>query len=103
MYSNIPSSAVYGVYISQLIRCARACSTYDQFLIRGSLLTNKLILQGFLQSRLQAAFRKFYGSYNDLRAGYGKHQYRPCPHAKIEVPPSSIFFGRNYLFITPIV
>jgi hypothetical protein len=30
--SNIPLSPAYGVYISQLIRYATACSTYDQFL-----------------------------------------------------------------------
>jgi hypothetical protein len=64
--SNIPPSPAYGAYISQLIWCARACSTYNHFLIRGSLLTNTLISQGFLQSRSQAAFCKFYGSYNDL-------------------------------------
>jgi hypothetical protein len=63
---NIPASPAYGVYISQLIRYARACSTYDQFLVRGSLLTNKLMSQGFQMSRLQAAFRNFYGRYNDL-------------------------------------
>ena len=34
------------------------------------------------------------------RTGYGKHQYRPCPHAKIEVPISSNFFCQNYLFNT---
>ena len=62
--SNIPLSPAYGVYISQLIRYARACSTYDQFLSR--LLTDKLMLQGFQLSRLQAAFRKIYGRYNDL-------------------------------------
>jgi hypothetical protein len=61
--SNIPASPAYSVYISQLIRYARACSTYDQFLVRGSLMTNKLMFQ---LSRLQAAFRKFYGRYNDL-------------------------------------
>jgi hypothetical protein len=55
-----------GVYISQLIRYARVCSTYDQFLLRGSLLTHKLISQRFLQSRLQAAFRNFYSRYNDI-------------------------------------
>jgi hypothetical protein len=60
---NIPA---YGLYISQLIRYARACYTYDQFLSRGRLLTNKLLLQGFLQSRLMSAFRKFYHRYNDL-------------------------------------
>jgi hypothetical protein len=68
--SNIPVSHAYGVYISQLIRYARACSTYDQFLVRGSLLTNKLMSQGFQLSRLQAAFRKFYDRYNDLICPY---------------------------------
>jgi hypothetical protein len=29
--TNIPSSPAYGLYISQLIRYARACSTYDTF------------------------------------------------------------------------
>jgi hypothetical protein len=57
--SNIPASPAYGEYISQLIRYARACSTYDQFLDRGNLLTDKLMSQGFQLFRLQAAFRKF--------------------------------------------
>jgi hypothetical protein len=63
MCSNIPLSPAYDVYISQLIRCERACSTYDQFLSRGRLLTDKLMLRGFLQSRLMSACRKFYGRY----------------------------------------
>ena len=68
--SNIPLSPAYGVYISQLIRYARACSTYERFLNRGRLLTDKLIIQGFLESRLMSAFRKFYGRYNDLIHNY---------------------------------
>jgi hypothetical protein len=44
----------------------RACSAYDQFLLRGNLLTEKLMSQEFQMSRLQAAFRKFYGRYNIL-------------------------------------
>ena len=63
--SNIPSSPAYGVYVSQLIRYASACSAYDQFLNRDRLLRDKL-LQGFQQSRLKAAFRKFYCRYNNL-------------------------------------
>jgi hypothetical protein len=47
------------VYISQLIRYARACSTYYHLSIRVILLTNKLIPQGFLQSRLRTAFLRF--------------------------------------------
>ena len=64
--SNIPASPAYGVYISQIIRYTRACSTYDQYLVRGNLLTNKLMLHGFQLFRLQSAFRRFYCRYNDL-------------------------------------
>jgi hypothetical protein len=70
MISIFPSSAsLTYVEIFQrciIIRYARARSTYDQVLIQGSLFINKLMPQGFQLSRLQAAFRKFYGRYNDL-------------------------------------
>ena len=68
--SNIPLSPAYGVYISQLIRYARACYAYENFLKRGQLLTNKLMLQGYNESRLKSSFRKFYGCYNDLVCNY---------------------------------
>lgn len=62
--SNISSSA-QSLYVLHLIRCARTCAVYEQVLSRGKLLTNKLFLQGFQQSRLRAAFRKFDGRYNN--------------------------------------
>ena len=34
--SNIPSSPAYGVFISQLIRYARACSSYGCFILRAT-------------------------------------------------------------------
>jgi hypothetical protein len=68
--SNIPASGAYGVHISMLTWYARACLTYDQFLVRGSLLTSKLITQGFQQSRLQAVFCKFCDRYNNLICPY---------------------------------
>ena len=34
MSSNIPSAPAYGVYASQLIRYARCCSNYSDFLSR---------------------------------------------------------------------
>ena len=68
--SNIPLSPTYGVYISQLIRYARACFAYEDFSKRGRLLTNKLMLQGYNESRLKSSFRKFYGRYNDLVCDY---------------------------------
>ena len=43
--SNIPESPVYGVFVSQLIRCAQACLKYENFLFRGSILVSKLLKQ----------------------------------------------------------
>ena len=70
LYSNVPLSPAYGVYVSQLIRYARACHAYDDFLKRGQLLTKMLMMQGYNESRLKSSFRKFYGRYNDLVCDY---------------------------------
>ena len=48
--SNVPLSPAYGVYVSQLIRYARAFHAYDDFLKRGQLLTKMLMLQGYNES-----------------------------------------------------
>jgi hypothetical protein len=40
--------------------------------ITQSLLTNTLVSQGFLQSRLRAAFFKFYSRYKDLDCQYNR-------------------------------
>ena len=45
--SNIPESPTYGIYIAQLIRYARACSSYGDFIYGGRLLTRKLVDQGY--------------------------------------------------------
>ena len=40
---NIPSSPAFGVFISQIIRYARACSSYECFILRAMRLSNKLL------------------------------------------------------------
>jgi hypothetical protein len=47
MCSNISASPVYDVYISQLIRYARASSNYSDFLKRHLYLRNRLLDQGY--------------------------------------------------------
>jgi hypothetical protein len=47
MCSNIPASPAYGVYVSQLIRYARASSNYSDFLKRHLHLRNRLLDQGY--------------------------------------------------------
>ena len=68
--SNIPSSPAYGVFISQVIRYARACSSYECFILRAARISSKLLGQGYVMERLQSSLRKFYGRYGDLSKHY---------------------------------
>ena len=68
--SNIPSTPAYGVFISQLIRYARACSSYECFILRAARLPFKLLRQGYVMERLKSSLRKFYGRYGDLIKHY---------------------------------
>ena len=46
MSSNIPTAPAYRVYASQLIRYARCCSNYSDFLSRHRALVTRLLSQG---------------------------------------------------------
>ena len=67
--SSIPFSPAYGVFISQLIRYVRACSSYECFM-RAARLSNKLLGQGYVKERLKSSLRKFYCRYGDLTKQY---------------------------------
>ena len=68
--SNIPPSPANGVFISQLIRYARACSSNECFILRAMRLSNKLLGQGYVKESLKSSLRKFYGRYGDLTKRY---------------------------------
>ena len=68
--SNVPSSPAYGIFISQLIRYARACSSYECFILRAARLSSKLLGQGYVMERFKSSLRKFYGRYGDLIGHY---------------------------------
>ena len=63
---DVPHSSSYGVYISQLIRFARAYSYITDFNTRNKLLTQKLLKQGYRYHKLCKTFSKFYRRYYDL-------------------------------------
>ena len=63
---DVPLSTSYGVYISQLIRFARASSYITDFNTRNKLLTQKLLKQGYRYDKLRKTFSKFYRRYYDL-------------------------------------
>ena len=67
---DVPRSASYGVYISQLIRFARVSSHVDDFNIRNKVLTAKLLRQGYRYHKLRKAFSKFYLRHFDIVSKY---------------------------------
>ena len=54
--SNIPYSSAYDVFISQLIRYARACYSYECFIVRFRRLSHKLLKQGYIVERWKSSF-----------------------------------------------
>ena len=63
---DVPRSTSYGVYISQLIRFARASSYCADFNTRNKLLTQKRHKQGYGYHKLRKTFSKFYRRYYNL-------------------------------------
>ena len=72
MSSNI-SAPAYSVYASQLIRCARYCSNYSDFLSRHKARVTRLLSQGYKVNRFSNTFKKFYGRHTDLVGQYKKN------------------------------
>ena len=67
---DVPRRPSYGVYISQLIRFARASSHVDDFNNRNRFLTAKLLKQGYRYHKLRKAFSKFYRRHFELIEKY---------------------------------
>ena len=64
IYVDISESPAYGVFVSQLIRYAKICSKYEDYLFKGSILVSNLLSRLFGNFRL--FFRKFYGRHTYL-------------------------------------
>ena len=69
---DVPRRTPYGVYISQLIRFARASSNVSDFNCRNKALTAKLLKPGYRYHKLHVrkAFSKFYRRHSELVEKY---------------------------------
>ena len=71
---DVPRRTSYGVYISHLIRFARASSNESDlsfyFICRNKALTAKLLKQGYRYHKLRQAFSKFYRRHSELVVKY---------------------------------
>ena len=71
MDCNIPANPAYGVYISQLVRYARICTSKVDFMNRLRGLSLRLRQQGFLTNLLQRTFTKFFNRHGLIVVKYG--------------------------------
>ena len=67
---DVPRCTSYGVYISQLIRFAKASPNLSDFNYRNKALTAKLLRQGYRYFKLRKAFPKFYHRHSALVEKY---------------------------------
>ena len=63
---DVPRRALYGVYISQLIRLARVWNHVADFNPQNKCFTAKLLQQGYRYHKLRETFSKFYSRHNEL-------------------------------------
>ena len=67
---DVPRRTSYGVYISQLIRFARASSNESDFNCRNKALIAKLLKQGYRYHKLRKTFSKSYRRHSELVSGW---------------------------------
>ena len=68
---DVPRLPSYGIYISQLVRFARACTSVLDFHSKNTQITGKLLAQGYRYHKLRKTFGKFFRSYSELLAKFG--------------------------------
>ena len=83
---DVPRCPSYGIYISQLVRFGRSCSSVVDFNYRNLSITNRLITQGFRYHKLRKAFCKFYNKYPDLIRKYNNVSCRELISKGISQP-----------------
>ena len=78
--SNIPYSPAYGIFISQFIRYARACFSYECFILRAVRLSNKLLGQGYVKFEIvsKEVLWSVRGSYQTI---WGPHHPNVTRHS----------------------
>ena len=89
---NIPQRPSYGVhvYISQLIRFARAFSHVTDFNNRNKFLTAKLLKQGYRYHKLRKEISKFYRRHFELIEKY---------HVSLKTLCNKVFVIQNFMEI----
>ena len=80
----------YGIYISQLVRFARCCTSVLDFYSKNLQITSKLLTQGYRYHKLRKTFGKFFRSYSELLSKFGDISFQEYLSKGISHP---VFYG----------
>ena len=87
---DVPRLPSYGIYISQLVRFARCCTSVFDFHSKNLQITSKLLTQGYKYHKLRKTFGKFFRSYSELLSKFGEISFQDYVSQGITHP---VFYG----------
>ena len=73
---DVPRLLSYVIYISQLVRFARCCTSVSDFHSKNLQITSKLLTQGNRYHKLRKSFGKFFRSYSDLLSKFDEISFQ---------------------------
>ena len=73
---DVPRLPSYGIYILQLVRFARCCTSVFDFHSKNLQITSKLLTQAYRYHKLRKTFGKFFRSYSEL-SPLGRRGFKP--------------------------
>ena len=71
MSGDVPRLPSYGIYISQLVRFARRCTSALDFHSKNPQITLQLLTQGYINHILRKTLTKFFRSYTEILSKFG--------------------------------
>ena len=87
---NVPRLPSYGMYISQLVRFARCCTSALDFHSKNLQITSKLLTKGYRYHKLRKTFGKFLRSFSELLSKFGDISFLEYVSKGISHP---VFYG----------
>ena len=90
MSGDVPRIQYFGVYIFQLVRFARCCTSVSDFHSKNLHITYKLLTQGYIYHKLRKSFGKFFSSNSDLLSKFGEMSLQEFVSKAISHP---VFYG----------
>ena len=87
---DVPRLPSYSIYISQLVRFARCCTSVLDFHYKNLRITSKLLTQGYRYHKLRKTFGKFFRSYTELLSKFGDISFQEYVFKGISHP---VFYG----------